>query len=85
MSLFDQLAGISGPELPTCSRKGCRTAASWRLLWNNPRIHSPERRKTWLGCEEHAPWLENYLTERGLFKERLPLEPIGATGAIEEN
>ena len=44
-----------------------------QLLWNNPKIHTPERRKTWLACDDHADWLENYLSERLLFKERLPL------------
>ncbi|GAA5229076.1 acetone carboxylase [Paeniglutamicibacter antarcticus] len=78
MSIFDSLGQGSGPQGPTgpprCSRKGCRTDATVRLLWNNPKIHAPERRKTWLACDGHADWLENYLSERLLFKERLPLE-----------
>lgn len=78
MSIFDSLGqdevpkGPSGP--PRCSRKGCRADATVRLLWNNPKIHTPERRKIWLACAEHADWLENYLSERLLFKERLSLE-----------
>jgi hypothetical protein len=75
MSLFDQLAGASGPKTPTCSRKACGAEATWQLLWNNPRIHTPERRKVWLACDEHADWLHNYLSERGLFRESLPLAP----------
>ena len=78
MSFLDSLGGGAGAEgpggAPRCSRKGCGAPASVRLLWNNPKIHTPERRKTWLACDEHADWLENYLTERLLFKERLPLE-----------
>lgn len=73
MSLFDQLSGIDGPAMPTCSRKGCRQPAAWQLLWNNPRIHTPERRKIWLACGDHRDWLTGYLTERGLFKESQPL------------
>jgi hypothetical protein len=73
LSIFDQLAGAIGPESPICSRKGCRAPATWQLLWNNPRIHTPERRKIWLACGEHEGWLREYLTERGLFKQALPM------------
>ncbi|MEJ1114967.1 hypothetical protein WBN73_11725 [Paenarthrobacter sp. CCNWLY172] len=54
-----------------CSRKGCRSGAQWQLLWNNPRIHTPERRKVWLSCGDHREWLEEYLTTRGLWKETI--------------
>lgn len=86
MSIFDQLPGAApspapsgapgaqGPGDAVCSRKGCRAGASWQLLWNNPRIHSPERRKVWLACTEHRAWLQDYLTTRGLWKETLPVE-----------
>ncbi|MDQ4500988.1 hypothetical protein [Sinomonas sp. ASV322] len=60
------------PAEAVCSRKGCRSAATWQLLWNNPRIHTPERRKVWLACDEHREWLEEYLTTRSLWKETLP-------------
>jgi hypothetical protein len=83
VSLFDQLAGASGPEVPTCSRKGCRTPAAWQLLWNNQRIHAPDRRKVWLGCPEHVGWLQNYLEERGLWRETLPLAPASPRNAKE--
>ncbi|MGP5071578.1 hypothetical protein ACTXI0_04130 [Arthrobacter rhombi] len=73
MSIFDQLSGVEGPAVPKCSRKGCRLPARWQLLWNNPRIHTPERRKIWLACTDHREWLTTYLTERGLFKESQPL------------
>jgi hypothetical protein len=56
-----------------CSRKACRAAASWQLLWNNPKIHTPERRKTWLACDDHRDWLEDYLQTRGLWKETVIL------------
>lgn len=58
---------------PVCSRKGCREDAAWQLLWNNPRIHTPERRKAWASCPGHVTWFEDYLSERGLWKETLPL------------
>jgi hypothetical protein len=76
MSLFD-LAGNGGPEAgpaeAVCSRKACRAGAEWQLLWNNPKIHTPERRKIWLACGEHRSWLEDYLQTRGLWKETLAL------------
>jgi len=81
VSLFDQLAGAAGPAAPTCSRKGCRAPADWRLLWNNPRLHAPERRKTWLACAAHRDWLQDYLVQRGLWKETLPLEPTAGPAA----
>jgi hypothetical protein len=58
---------------PVCSRKGCRNDAEWQLLWNNPRIHTPERRKAWASCPDHVEWFEEYLRNRGLWKETLPL------------
>jgi hypothetical protein len=78
MSIFDLAGGNSVAPEALCSRKGCRSRASWQLLWNNPRIHTPERRKTWLACAEHRGWLEDYLQTRGLWKETFPLEDVGS-------
>ncbi|HKU30686.1 MAG TPA: hypothetical protein VJQ60_09370 [Arthrobacter sp.] len=64
----------SGVPKAMCSRKGCRADATWRLLWNNPRIHTPDRRKAWLSCGEHRDWLEDYLQTRGLWKETIPFD-----------
>lgn len=84
MNLLDSLSGAASPAgtegTPICSRKACRQEAGWRLLWNNPRIHTPERRKTWLACAEHRDWLEDYLRTRGLWKETLPLAPDTEAG-----
>jgi hypothetical protein len=77
MNLFD-LAGNGGGTVETagtvCSRKACRAGAQWQLLWNNPKIHTPERRKIWLACGGHRAWLEDYLQTRGLWKETLALD-----------
>ncbi|MDP9887707.1 hypothetical protein [Pseudarthrobacter enclensis] len=75
MSIFDFAAGTdtASEAGAVCSRKACRAAASWQLLWNNPKIHTPERRKTWLACADHREWLEDYLQTRGLWKETRPL------------
>ena len=83
MSIFDFAAGTDPAAADAgaiCSRKACRAQASWQLLWNNPKIHSPERRKTWLACAEHRGWLEDYLQTRGLWKETLPLEDSPTSG-----
>ncbi|WP_426995769.1 hypothetical protein [Pseudarthrobacter sp. N5] len=72
MSIFNLAAGPAGSERAAgimCSRKACRADASWRVLWNNPKIHTPERRKVWLACDAHREWLEDYLQTRALWKE----------------
>ena len=71
MALF--APGPAAGSTPICSRKGCRGDARWQLLWNNPRIHTPERRKAWASCPDHVEWFEEYLGNRGLWKETLPL------------
>lgn len=50
---------------PQCSRAGCRQVATWRIDWRNPRIHTGDRRKTWLACDEHIAYLRDYLSSRG--------------------
>jgi hypothetical protein len=55
-----------------CSAKGCRADATWELLWNNPRIHKPERRKVWLACDEHRESLATFLGARGFLKDTIP-------------
>lgn len=86
-SVLDQLQGdhLQGPASGriVCSRKGCRSDAGWQLLWNNPRIHTPERRKVWVTCNGHVEWFEEYLRARGLWKKTVPLPP-GASCAASE-
>ncbi|MCX6407869.1 MAG: acetone carboxylase [Propionibacteriales bacterium] len=57
-----------------CSAKGCTAAALHRIEWNNPKIHTPDRRKTWLACDEHEQSLRRFLDARGFYKETLPLQ-----------
>jgi hypothetical protein len=56
-----------------CSAKGCGATASYAVVWNNPKIHPPEREKTWMACEEHRQSLADYLAARTLLRrvERL--------------
>ena len=59
-------------EDDVCSAKGCREPAQWQLRWNNPRLHTPDRRKTWLACEEHRASLGDFLGSRGFLRETEP-------------
>ena len=61
-----------------CSAKGCRATATWAHLWNNPRLHTPERRKVWLACDEHRVSLAEFLSVRGFLKETVPAAEIPA-------
>jgi hypothetical protein len=54
---------------PQCSRKGCRAPGAWSLLWNNPKLHDPAYRKTWLACDDHREYLVEFLTARGFLRE----------------
>jgi hypothetical protein len=56
-----------------CSTKGCRAPAAWELRWNNPRLHTPDRRKIWLACDEHREHLSRFLDTRGFLREVEPL------------
>jgi len=51
-------------EVLRCSAKGCRSPAVWALRWNNPKLHPPDRRKTWLACEAHRESLSRFLSAR---------------------
>jgi hypothetical protein len=57
---------------PQCSAKGCRAAAVWQLQWNNPKLHTPEYRKTWLACADHRESLGGFLDVRGFLREVSP-------------
>ena len=59
-------------ELDLCSAKGCQAAATWQLLWNNPKIHTPDRRKIWLACDDHKESLGGFLGARGFLRSTQP-------------
>ena len=56
----------------TCSAKGCQQPAVHELRWNNPKIHTPDRRKVWLACEEHRQSLSDFLAARQFLREVAP-------------
>lgn len=54
-----------------CSAKACRNTGIWVLAWNNPKIHLPERRKTWIACDDHLAPLTQFLNARGFLRETI--------------
>jgi hypothetical protein len=67
---------VRGHHTVICSAKGCRANAAYGLLWNNPKLHAPERRKTWLACESHADPLSDFLSKRGFLKDAVPVDEL---------
>ncbi len=67
---------MAGPDEPAdlCSAKGCQAGARWQLQWNNPKLHTPDRRKVWLACDEHRQSLSDFLSARGFLKDVVPHE-----------
>lgn len=59
-----------------CSGKGCRARAQWALVWNNPRLHTPDRRKVWLACDEHREHLAGFLAARSFLLEVVPFDDL---------
>lgn len=67
---------MSEPTELICSARGCGAEAEFGVLWNNPRIHTPTRRKVWLACAEHRDHLTEYLTVRGMWKETIAVAEL---------
>lgn len=57
---------LSGGRIPAvrCSHSGCVQGAKWQILWRNLKIHSEDRVKTWLSCDEHQQFLRDFLSAR---------------------
>jgi hypothetical protein len=67
-----------------CSAKGCRAHAVYQLHWNNPKLHTPARRKTWLACADHLDRLTVFLRSREFLREVTPL-PTGTPGTTDDH
>lgn len=63
-------------EPAICSARGCRRTAAWGLLWNNPKLHEPQRRKVWTACDEHRESLESFLRSRGFLRDSVPADDL---------
>ena len=70
-------------EAPICSAKGCRRAARHAVVWNNPKLHTPDREKVWHACDEHVEHLSQFVGVRG-FLLRTELLPEAAEEAPED-
>lgn len=72
---------MTGPgldeETVQCSAKGCRARAAHLLVWNNPRVHAPDREKTWVACDAHRQSLSDHLDVRQFL---LRVEPLAVDG-----
>lgn len=68
----------AAPE-PICSRAGCGQPATMQVIWRNPRIHTADRRKIWLACDEHVGYLRDYLAARAF---PVAVAPFGADEAV---
>ena len=64
------------PPPMTCSAKGCRLAAVHALVWNNPSLHTPDREKLWLACQDHRESLAHHLQVRGFLRRVDPLPDV---------
>jgi hypothetical protein len=69
----DQTEPSAHAEPLICSAKGCMQPATVALRWNNPKLHTPDRRKTWLACPQHSESLRAFLAARGFMRETEPL------------
>ena len=47
-------------------------------MWNNPKLHTPDRRKAWLACDEHRDPLAAFLESRSFLRDVLPMTPDDA-------
>jgi hypothetical protein len=65
-------------ETLVCSAKDCQLPARWALVWNNPKLHTPDRRKTWLACDGHRQQLADFLGARGFLRDVVPADEAPA-------
>ena len=67
-----RLGGVT-EDAPICSAKGCREPARYALVWNNPKVHTPDREKVWTACEAHREPLSHHLAVRSFLRRVDPL------------
>ncbi|MCU1537782.1 MAG: hypothetical protein JWP82_2133 [Humibacillus sp.] len=78
MSLFPEAGGGPASDAPErrCSSKGCRRVAAHAVVGRNPKLHSSERLKVWLACDEHRQPLADFVGLRGFLIEVVPVEAL---------
>jgi hypothetical protein len=52
-------------DAPLCSAKACRQPATYAVVWNNPKLHTPDREKVWHACDLHVEHLSQFVQIRG--------------------
>jgi hypothetical protein len=67
--------GPTAAEAVLCSAKGCRAPATWQLIWNNPKVHTPDREKIWTACDAHRESLSHHLAIRSFLRRVEPFPP----------
>ena len=70
----DEQVPDQAPERVSCSAKACRATAVHVLVWNNPKVHAPDREKTWVACDAHRGSLAEHLDVRGFLQRVEPLQ-----------
>jgi hypothetical protein len=70
------VTGSSATDEQVCSAKGCRAQARHAVVWNNPKLHTAERRKVWLACDDHRQSLADFVSVRGFLIEVVPVESL---------
>jgi hypothetical protein len=66
---------VTDGETPViCSSRGCTAPARWRLVWNNPKVHTPDREKVWTACDDHREPLSHHLAIRSFLRRVEPLD-----------
>jgi hypothetical protein len=67
-------SGADGEHV--CSAKGCRATARHAVIWNNPKLHTADRRKVWLACDDHEKSLADFVALRGFLIEVVPVAQL---------
>lgn len=70
-------------ETLVCSAKGCRARPDHAVVWRNPRLHTPDRRKVWLACDDHREHLRDFVAVRGFLLEVVPVATLGSDAPEE--
>lgn len=78
------IGSIGAAPTGGCSRAGCREQATWRIDWRNPRIHTGDRFKTWLACDEHVEFLRGFLESRSFPVSVAPFTSAGAAASATD-
>jgi hypothetical protein len=50
--------------------------ATHAVVWRNPRLHTPDRRKVWLACPEHRDHLRDFVQLRGFLLEVVEVDRL---------